>query len=234
MVIESISNIINESIVSEIIIVDDNSDVNKYNLLKTLLFSLNSPKIKLYRNEENKGAFLNKLECIKKSSNEWNILFDSDNVLTVEYVNSIPKNLDEKTFYLPSYAICNSEFLDYRQFSNTQIKKEQFKTLAILNDARVQCMLNTGNYLVSKNTYINALEKEKNQLNCFALDAFYQIFLCFKHIDAFCIFVTEGMSYYHRIHDKNTVDECNSFYAQNAINSQRFYEMTLKPLIKEI
>ena len=165
-VIESFEKIIHDDLITEVIIVDDNSDNSIFEKLQNLIDELKNPKIKLFRNNENKKAFLNKLECVRRSENDWVILLDSDNILTQDYIDSIPKELDKKTFYLPSHAICDSPFLNYKKFSNKSIDKVEYKILSQSDDVNVQCMLNTGNYLVNKSTYISSIEMEENLLDC--------------------------------------------------------------------
>lgn len=159
LVLESFSNVIDSDIISEVIIVDDNSDFEIFEKLKSQIYDLKNQKIKIFRNKENKKAFFNKLECVRKSTNEWIILLDSDNILTQNYIDSIPKDLDKNTFYLPSHAICNSHFLDYTKFSNKLIDKEEYKKISQMDDIKIQCMLNTGNYLVNKYIYIESVER---------------------------------------------------------------------------
>lgn len=231
-VIESFEKIIHDDLITEVIIVDDNSDNSIFEKLQNLIDELKNPKIKIFRNNENKKAFLNKLECVRRSENDWIILLDSDNILTQDYIDSIPKELDKKTFYLPSHAICDSPFLNYKKFSNKSIDKVEYKILSQSDDVNVQCMLNTGNYLVNKSTYISSIEMEENLLDCYALDPFYQIFLGFKNLDNFKLKVVDNMSYYHRLHTGNS-DESGSYYIQNSVNSNMFSSY-LKSKILEI
>lgn len=232
LVLESFFKIIDNDIITEIIIVDDNSDFSIFEKLKNEINELKNNKIKLFRNTENKKAFFNKLECVRKSTNDWIILLDSDNILTQNYIDSIPKELEEKTFYLPSHAMCDSPFLNYTVFSNKSIDKEEYKKISQSNDINIQCMLNTGNYLVNKSIYIESIEKEHTLLNCFALDPFYQIFLGFKNINNFKLKIVDNMKYYHRLHNDNS-DEYGSYYIQNSKSSENF-STYLKSKILEI
>ena len=73
---------LSSNFVSEIIIHDDCSS-NKV--------ESTHPKIKVYRNETNVGAFKNKYLAVSKSTNEWVYLLDSDNYFFDNY-QGIPKN----------------------------------------------------------------------------------------------------------------------------------------------
>ena len=100
-VIESFSSVLDNDHINEVVIVDDFSDIDIYNDLKSKIESIDNHKIKLYRNDFNLKPLLNKLEAIKFSQNDWVILLDSDNKITNEYVNlvwSLQKN--ENTYWV--------------------------------------------------------------------------------------------------------------------------------------
>jgi len=224
MVLESFSNVLESNIINEIIIVDDFSNESNYETLKVLLSNINNPKIKLFRNTENKKAFHNKIEAVKKANNKWIILLDSDNILTQNYIDSIPKELDEKIFYLPSRAICESPYLDYRNFSGLIIDKTEYKKLANSDDPKTLCLFNTGNYFFNKETYLDSIRLDEELMDCKALDPFYQIYLGFKYIHNFKLNVVQGMEYYHRLHTKDT-GESQSYYTQNSNESVEFLKL---------
>jgi hypothetical protein len=232
MTVESFIQVLHLDIITEVIILDDHSDINMYEDLERKIENINSNKIKLFRNEINKKAFLNKLDSVKKSSNDWVILLDSDNVITTEYIDSIPSNIRENIFYLPSRAICENDFLNYNNYSNMLIDKEEFKKLAKSADPKIQCLLNTGNYFFNKHTYIKSIEYEKVLMESYAVDCFYQIYLGFKNIENFSLYVVPGMQYFHRLHDSNSSEQ-GSYYVSNSQKSSQFLNY-LQNNIKEI
>jgi len=217
-VLESFSKIVNNEVISEIVIVDDCSDIKIYEDLKNKISLLNSKKIKIMRNKNNLGAFLNKLECVKNSGNDWAIILDSDNIIDQNYLQNIFFPLDENLFYLPSIALCKSPNLNYSKYANKIIDKELYKNLLIENSPNFRCLLNTGNYLCNKKTYINSIIHEKELINPYASDVFYQIYLCFKNIPNFKLKIVKNMTYYHRLHNKKT-QQMGSFYIQNSEKS---------------
>ena len=82
--------------VSEIIIHDDCSD----NIIQS-----DHPKIKIYRNEHNLGAFKNKYLAVSKSTNEWVYLLDSDNYFfenSLDAIKNISPQRDRKSTRLNS------------------------------------------------------------------------------------------------------------------------------------
>ncbi len=217
MVIESFSNVLNDDRISEIIICDDCSRIDIYNNLTNLLLKIGSTKIKIFRNEVNKGSFYNKLESVKKASNDWIILLDSDNQIMIDYLNSIPNELDINTMYIPSHAICNSTNLNYTKYSSMIFNKDEYKILSKSSDTQTICMLNTGNYFFNKNTYLKSILMESNIINSYALDAYYMIYLLYKNIINFRLNVVDGMKYHHYLHSNTE----NSHYMKNAEDSSR-------------
>jgi len=123
LVIESFTHVINDHRINEIIILDDFSDIKIYNDLNSKIQNINNPKIKLYRNDSNLGAFLNKKKSVILSNNDWIILLDSDNIINTDYIDTIIDKNDTKTIYSPSHAICSSSTLNYKSYVSILSKK---------------------------------------------------------------------------------------------------------------
>lgn len=189
--IKSFISVVDDPRISEIIICDDCSEDLIFNELKSKINDLNNSKIKLFKNNKNKGAFLNKVESIKKCSNDWVALIDSDNEIDKSYIDNLPEDRDEKTFYLPSIAVCSSPNLNYSKYSGQSLGKNEF--IGIIDSA----LANTGNYFFNKNTYLEAIEKEPNLINPYGLCSLYPLWLSYKHIDNFKIKVVGGLHYKH-------------------------------------
>ena len=96
--IKSFISVADDPRVSEIVICDDCSEDLIFKKLKHKIKTINNAKIKLFRNKENKGAFLNKVESIKKCSNDWVALIDSDNEIDKSYIDNLPEKKDNNTF----------------------------------------------------------------------------------------------------------------------------------------
>lgn len=190
--IKSFSSILDDDRVSEIVICDDCSEDSIFNKLKSEIEKLNNQKIKLFKNDKNKGAFLNKVESIKKCSNDWVALIDSDNEINRSYIDKLPKSRDEKTFYLPSIAVCSSTLLNYSEYSGQTFDKNAFNN-KIINTP----LSNTGNYFFNKHTYLKAVNMESNLINPYGLCSLYPLWLGYKYIDGFKIKVIEGLHYKH-------------------------------------
>ena len=96
--------LLSSDFVSEIIIHDDFSDHQ---------IESNDPKIKVYRNDVNLGAFKNKYLAVSKSTNEWVYLLDSDNYFFDNSLDVV-KNITPKRgrYYSPSQLHLVDDGLD--------------------------------------------------------------------------------------------------------------------------
>jgi glycosyltransferase involved in cell wall biosynthesis len=216
-VISAFSRVILDDRITEIVISDDHSDISVFESLSDELKNLKSDKIKLFRNEINKGAFLNKYEAVKNASCEWVILLDSDNIIDVDYLNNIPIEKNADVLYLPSHAICESTYLDYTEFSGKVIEMDEYKKMVNSAEPRIQCLLNTGNYFFNRRSYMDAVETEEIPYESYGVDVFYLIHLWFKSNNSNKLKVVDNMKYLHTLH--NGGNEETSHYVKTQSKS---------------
>jgi glycosyltransferase involved in cell wall biosynthesis len=112
------------------------------------------PKIRLYRNETNRGVFGNKLEAIARARGEWVITCDSDNFMSREYIDRVVGiHKDPKIWYCPCFA---KPHFDYRGIVGTydwgSIKR-------IRTHPASRCFINTGNQVVSRESFMRVFGK---------------------------------------------------------------------------
>lgn len=148
--------------VSEIIICDDCSE----NEIQS-----NHPKVKIYRNEKNIGAFKNKYLAVSKASNEWVYLLDSDNYF-FENSLSVVKNIKPQRgrYYSPSQLHLVDDGLD--QSLNGKIVKYDFGVVDNKGAAEIlksgngdfEWLINTGNFFINRDDYMNAMDDVINNL----------------------------------------------------------------------
>lgn len=188
MLIESFQHVYDDPRVTEIVISDDCSDIKIYRKLQA--YCEDKPKIKLLRNERNLGMSLNKKQAIENASNDMCILFDSDNVLKRDYIDSVllhTHHFAEHVILCPSFA---KPTFDYRKYSNKYIQaplKEVDDTLNML--------LNTCNYVVHRHWYLKVYEHNPT------IKASDTIHFNYLHLKAGGIFwVIPGLEYFHRVH----------------------------------
>lgn len=218
--IEAFSSVLDHPSIDEVVLVDDGSNSNILNLLKTKLQQINNPKIRLVAHPTNIGAFHNKARSVKEANNDWVILLDSDNKINASYIETLERqNLTKGTLYQPTKASNNSF-----RYGGINVDKEKFKEL--LSEISFEVMMNTGNFCCNKEDYLNAYSSEAEYLNPWACDVIYMHYLLFKHNPHFTVLPVDNLHYEHR-HSKD------SFYIRTEFQSQQFLKQ-LKHKIKTL
>ena len=196
MLLESFQHVYDDPRISEIVISDDHSDINIYN--KLVEYCKDKPKIKLFRNDKNVGMSLNKKLAIERSTSEWAIIFDSDNVLRPVYINnfmeffveSMPFDGQKKMIYCPDFAWPD---FDYTKFSGQTINRKNVKRY--MPQKMFDCFMNTANYIVNRNWYMKTYQHDSTVK---AADTIHFNYLWLKSGGSF--YVVPGMQYFHRVH----------------------------------
>ena len=187
---ESYAQVIDDPRISEIIIVDDCSTEPG---IKENVNSLAGGKVRVFHQAQNRGMSRNKADAISYASNEWCIIFDSDNIIGTDYLDAIPKELSSGTIYCPSFA--KPEF-NYTRYSDLEppIFNISNACFHIGNDA-FNCCMNTCNYLVHRDTYLKTYQYNPAHI---ASDTIWHAFNHLKAGGSF--YIVPGMHYYHRVH----------------------------------
>lgn len=173
--------------VDEIIIQDDCSNrIEQAKLAANFL----DPKTKIYFNQQNIGMSRNKAEAISNASNPWVIIFDSDNVISPQYINAIPRILDKRTIYCPDFA--EPEF-DYRKYSGITIDRKNIHRF--IKENMFECLMNTCNYLVNRDEYLKVYRYNAAMK---ATDSIWFFYLWLAAGNRFE--VVNNMRYFHRVH----------------------------------
>ena len=194
-------------LIDEIIISDENgNDYNKiqekYNdILKT------TPNFKIYENEKRLGVFKNKLKVCSYASNEYIALIDSDNFpdkkyfeIIKKYIETNHKKFPKNIIMAPSKSINhnNAPNLNYKEFENQIITKSNIKNY--LSNIKFQVLLNTGNYIISKNISDN-IQYNNNFMDIISgCDVVYFNLLAFMQYQDLELHVVEGLEYSHTEH----------------------------------
>lgn len=205
MTFDSFRHVLNDDRISEIVIVDDCSNERVY---QNLVFMCNGlEKVKIFRNEKNLGCYHNKRRAVELASNEWIILFDSDNTLNTKYLDSIPEELSSATIYQPEFA---RPHFDFRKYSNHVFTKENAKNYSVQDTFTT--MLNAMNFFVNREEFLKVFDTNKTEP--WTADSIYFNYLWLKAGNS--IFVTPGMQYDHLVHNgshyKNNVHKTGNFF----------------------
>jgi len=180
--------VLHDERVSEIIISDDCSTDGSYE--KLVEHYKGEPKVNIYRNEERRKVHGNKRMSIFHATNEWCVLFDSDNIIDKNYLDTIYSfEWEGNVAYQPSFAKPN---FDYRNLVG-EFNKENTKNK--LNLPLVECMLNTQNFFINRLMYLFCWQ-DSPEIN--GADSIYFNYLWLNNDNK--IKVVEGLEYDHLVH----------------------------------
>jgi glycosyltransferase involved in cell wall biosynthesis len=182
--IDNIKNIINNNqYFNEIVINDDCSNLDTYKKIES--FCSNLENVKLFRNEKNVGAFYNKHIALTKSTNDWCILLDSDNMINENYLSTLEKiEWDENTIYLPS---------TFGKFNYKNIEGYTFDKIEDFLKDSYGPLMNAGNYFFNKKKYLEISEKWVDVIKY--VEVFAINYLWVKNGGK--LYVTPGLNYNH-------------------------------------
>jgi hypothetical protein len=209
-------------LIDEIIISDENGNdyekiQEKYNdILKT------TPNFIIYKNEEILGVFKNKLKVCSYSSNEYIALIDSDNFPDEKYFETIKKYIETNNKKFPKNIIMapsrcinhdDSPYLNYKEFKNQIITKSNIKQY--LPNIKFQVLLNTGNYIISKNITEN-IQYNNNLIDIISgCDVIFFNLLAFMQYPDLELHVIEEFEYFHTLNKDGEFNKrdsrCDSF-----------------------
>lgn len=158
-VIRAFEKVLNDDRISEIIISDDCSSEESFSELEKLGWQLfnkdeSGKKIHLLRNEQNLGMSRNKAKAIEHATNDYCIIFDSDNIIDTKYIDAVFKrNWFPEVILMPDFA---RPHFDYRNFREEKIWK--FNVQRLSRKPLFDCLMNTCNYFVHRDTYLKTFE----------------------------------------------------------------------------
>jgi len=198
--IKSFSQVLGHPRVTEVIIVDDNSTQEHYSQLLQLLIELDNPKVKLFRNSVNFDCYQNKKRSVELATNEWVIIFDSDNELGMDYIDTLVKQPEwpVDVIFAPEFA---RPHFDYRQLAGNIWKGN---IAEIIDKPRADSMINTCNYFVNRAEY---LKVHKSDINPNAADTTYFNYCWIEAGNT--IKVTTDLQYKHLVHEESHYKEHN-------------------------
>lgn len=193
LLIDSFRYVLHDPRIDEIVIVDDASDEKLYNRLKDTLQGI--PKIKLKRQVRNVGMSLNKKASVEHAKNDWCIIFDSDNIITPDYIDAfakIKKPLPD-VIYQPDGGLPVFNFSPYAEntFNRTNIHR-------YINEPMFGCMLNACNYIVNRKKYLATYQYNAAMKGT---DTMWFNYLWLKAGNNF--YVVKDMAYRHLVHQNS-------------------------------
>lgn len=199
MTVESFAQVIDDPRIDDIVILDDCSTDGSYE--KLFFHFRDNYKVRVIKQAQNRGMLLNKAHAVAYAKNPWVILWDSDNIIGETYLYAYfdysvygEMQLYPDTIYMPEYA--KPQF-DYRQFSGKKFNRHN--SIDLIKDKMGNCLLNTCNYLVHRDTYGKVFEENPEMKGT---DTLWFNYLWLK--SGYSFYVVPGMQYFHRQHDGST------------------------------
>lgn len=180
--------------IDEIVISDDRSSDVEFENINKVVENINSNKeIKIYRNEQNFGAFVNKFKNIEKCKNKIVYQIDSDNIAhpnLSKVLDSIYYEESEDYLYLPSeiyqfrkypniaklfsnfngkfkVTFTKSDFI----FNKDIIKQAIRDDLKVTEDKNLNWVLNSGNFIVNRNKFLETMDNLVTENVRYPMDA---------------------------------------------------------------
>jgi glycosyltransferase involved in cell wall biosynthesis len=152
---------IHDDFIGEIIIFDDGSTDSEYGNISKIVSSIETDKIKVYRNTVNQKAYVNKYLTVSKCSFDWVYLFDSDNWFD-ESILEILKNLDyskEDTCYIESKLLVTDGNIVEYDYNDKIFDLEKVKQYILNHTHHFDWFLNNGNFIVNRKNYLLSQQK---------------------------------------------------------------------------
>jgi glycosyltransferase involved in cell wall biosynthesis len=215
LTIKAFEKVYNDPRITEIIIVDDASHYGYFVPLAEAVIKMDVlKKVRLIHNGTNLGMHLNKRKAIECSTNYWCLLFDSDNVLDVDYLDALELDSDKLPLD-PTFIFCPNQAIprfDYRGYTGAVVDKSNAHKY--LHEKNFQCLLNTCNYVVHRETYLKNFVKNEN------IGAADTIWHTYNHLKAGgALYVVPGMSYQHLVHEQSgwRLDRAHSLVMFNEV-----------------
>ncbi len=187
---ESFAQVLNDDRISDIVIVDDCSDVEIWNAICYQLSEMD--KVNLYRNEKNIGCYHNKKRAVELATNEGVIIFDSDNIITPKYLDVIPMNvIHSRMVVQPIFA---RPHFDFEKYSGLFITKDNVSQYA--NESTFTTALNAMNYFVNRDEYLRVWEERAEP---WTADSLLQNYNWLNAGNS--IYFCPSLEYEHRVHE---------------------------------
>lgn len=223
-----------DDFIDEIVVNDDCSFPEHFESFKNKIKDINSPKIKLFANSKNVGAFRNKYQTVQNCSNDWVYLLDSDNYPfeeSYQLMRQIPDD-NPDICYSPQHLCCkhdhssNYEAVSDYDFGYDLIGIEESRK-SLQEDVKwFNWMVNSGNYIINRNTYLEVLEEPYNNISTPLLHADTAAVFYFWLKSGKKFKVVKGLRHNHRFRSDSNWHSCGN----NSQASVNYYETAIKQL----
>lgn len=227
---EAVELALDNDFVKEVVVNDDGSVEDEWTKLNEIVSTLNTNKIKIFRNEVNLGGFRNKYTAVKNSTCDWVYLLDSDNhpaETTLSVIQSI-ETPDPDICYIPQRLLLYKDD-GYRNevFYNFKYEKigiDEAQDALLKKTKWFDWFLNTGNFVFNREKYLERLQSGFEDKD----EPVYACSIAFSYhwmSKGGYYKVTPDMEYYHRLRNDSYWNVCGGnsdlsaqYYHQRIIN----------------
>lgn len=215
LLFECFAQVVDDDRISEIVIVDDCSSLPIYEAIQNHVKDI--AKVKLYRNEVNLDCYRNKKRSVELAANEWVIVWDSDNIFTKGYVDTLfQKEWNVDTLWQPSFAKPHFNFSKYNGYYISKTNVAEY-----IHDDTFKTMLNAMNYFVNRNEYLRVWDGSVDPVTS---DSLFQNYNWLNSGNS--IYICFGLEYEHRVHD-------GSHYKNNVRRTPRGFHDSIIEKMKQ-
>lgn len=193
LLLEAIREVKPHTAISEIVISDDASTDRSYERLVEHFKDFE--KVKLFRNERNLDCYANKAKAVQHATGDWVILFDSDNVMPLAYLDNLLQLQPWKSHcaYLPTFA---QPHFDYRAFEGLEI--DRHNVAKHCHRKNFLTALNTANYFFRRDEYLKVWDGDSDPVTADSIYMNYRWLAAGNSL----VFV-KGLHYFHRVHPQS-------------------------------
>lgn len=214
---ESIEQVLDDPRVMEIVISDDASEYGLY--CRVVDHYKKYPKVKIYRNEKNLDCYLNKHRAVSLATRRWAILFDSDNILTKEYIDKAEYYRHPSCIYQPSFA---KPHFDFTAFEDLLITKEN--VAEHMMKRQFQTLLNAANCFFQREAWLKVFDTTIDPVTS---DSIYQNYRWLEAGNS--IYVVPGLTYEHRVSNHGK-EEGSHYVKRHKQTPKGFHESIVNKL----
>jgi len=231
---ECIKYALEDDFVDEIVVNDDCSSQDHLNNLVNIVNSLDTNKIKIFRNPSNIGAFRNKYQTVMNCTNEWIYMLDSDNCPfeeTYDIIKSISFS-DKNICYSPQHLYCKND--NVKEYENISDYDFGYDIIGI--DESKECLsnktvwfdwfVNSGNYIFSRDSYLNFLKEPFEDFNTPLLQADTAVAFYYWLKNGGKFKVVKNLRHHHRLRQDSNWHTCGV----DSDRSVKFYEKKVEEL----
>lgn len=215
LTVDAIDHVVDDERISEFIIYDDGSADGSYEKLRDFYNGID--KVKVIDGKDNIDCYFAKRASIGHATNEWAIIFDSDNLLTKDYIDKIfeIEEWDKHTSYMPVFA---APTFNYEAFSGLTISKEN--VASYMGEKLFDTMLNCFNMFINVEEYKRVWVGGTDPITADSIFFNYCWFAAGNKM-----YVVPALEYFHRI-------SSDSHYVKNVSRTGNYYNNVVNKILQ--